>query len=147
MNTTKSSPPLWKWPRNIGMKWSVLLCLPLLLQACATRTLPHDDVDNSPLMATSELGRRLYEIHLLNQGHTEKVKRLMEMDINALLIVLHEYDKNGDLSDEAKATYEAAKKYRRQHPFKVSSRDEVDFPRRIFNADDDIQQIISEKDH
>ena len=115
----------------------------VVLQGCATRPVACSRQDNNDVVwGMSEVEHRLSEIELLNQGQSEKTKRLMEMDINALLVVLSEYDKTGDLHDEAKDSFERAKAYRKEHPFKVSKQDEIDFPGSVFNADEIIQEII-----
>src|SRR6266853_4169647 len=122
------------------MKHSFLFCFTLLLlQACASKPVIQGNTDNTAVLCTSDLEKRLYEVRLLNEAQTEKAKHLLEMDINALLILLFEYDKKGELRDESKRTFESAKAYRRQHPFKVSAQDEVDFPGFIFDAEDEMK--------
>jgi hypothetical protein len=124
----------------------LLLCAALFMfQGCATSPTPVRHTSSDPLWAASEVGHRLSEIELLNKGQPDKAKRLLEMDINALLVVLYEYDKAGELQDETKDVFESAKTYRREHPFKVSEQDEKDFPNILFNADEQIQEIIRKR--
>ena len=129
------------------IKRVLFLCSLLFLQACATIPNSPSPATTAVILSASELGHRLYELKLLNEGQTEKAKRLMEMDVNALLLVLDEYDKQGELRDEAKLTFEAAKTYRRQHPFKVTEQDKQDYPEMVVDADELIEQILSEKSH
>lgn len=82
-------------------------------------------LDVKSLSASACLGKQLVILSALERNDSEFARAVAEREVNGHLIVLDSAKSRGCLTDQQIRLYEAAKKYRRDHPYKTTSK-EVD---------------------